>query len=388
MSAAPVFEIDHARFWADPYPDLARMQAEAPIAFVPQLGATLFTRRDAIFECEKKIEVFSSVQPGGLMTALMGENMMRKDGAPHQAERKEMFPAVSPRTVRDHWRARFAADAARTLDRLAPKGAADLVTDYAMPVAADALRRLTGLTSMTAAELDGSSQAMIDGCANYVGDPEIEARCHRGTALIDAHIDRMAPEKEVAPDPSILSVLMRAGQPMAQIRANIKLAISGGQNEPRDAIAGAVWALLTHPGELAKVTAGKVGWDQVFAEYVRWMSPIGMSPRRVARDFDYDGVRFAPEDRVFFMFGAANRDPAHFDRPDVFDLDRDASAHIAFGAGPHFCAGAWASKALVAEVALPMLFERLKGQRLAGAARFGGWAFRGPLSVPVAWDAG
>ncbi|MEM7547109.1 MAG: cytochrome P450 [Pseudomonadota bacterium] len=384
MSTAPVFHIDHQRFWADPYPALGAMQAEMPIAYVPELDATLFTRRDAIFEHEKRIDIFSSEQPGGLMTVLMGENMMRKDGDAHMAERRAMFPAVSPRTVRDVWSAQFRRDAARILDHLAPRGRADLTTDYAMPVSGDALRALTGLTSMTAAELDFSSQAMIDGCANYIGDPAVEARCHEGTALIDAHIDRMA---ATAPDHSILKVLQDAGQPMDQIRANIKLTISGGQNEPRDAIAGCVWALLTHPDQLAMVRAGTIGWDQVFAEYVRWMSPIGMSPRRVARDATVGGVTFAPGERVFFMFGAANRDPVHFDDPDRFDITRDASAHIAFGAGPHFCAGAWASKALVAEVALPMLFDHLPNLRLAGEARMGGWAFRGLLNLPVAWDA-
>src|SRR5882724_12029517 len=46
MSNAPHYEIDVQAFWADPYPDLARMRKEAPIAFVPQLGSTVFTRRD------------------------------------------------------------------------------------------------------------------------------------------------------------------------------------------------------------------------------------------------------------------------------------------------------------------------------------------------------
>jgi cytochrome P450 len=93
-----------------------------------------------------------------------------------------------------------------------------------------------------------------------------------------------------------------------------------------------------------------------------------------------------PGQRVFLMFGSANRDEDVFDQPDRFDPWRDTSAAIPFGAGPHFCAGAAASKALIAGVALPMLFDRLPGLRLAGDAPFGGWAFRGPLSVPVAWD--
>ena len=103
MSTAPHYHIDVAAFHRDPYPDLARLRAEMPIAYVPELGATIFTKRDAIFTNEKIIEVFSSHQPGGLMTVLMGENLMRKDGAAHQAERKAIFPTISPRTVKGDW---------------------------------------------------------------------------------------------------------------------------------------------------------------------------------------------------------------------------------------------------------------------------------------------
>ena len=109
MSTAPHFDIDPAAFWRDPYPALARLRAEAPIAFVPQLGSTLFTRRDDIFVSEKIIDVFSSHQPAGLMNRLMGHNMMRKDGDAHMAERKAIFPSVSPKTVKAHWSAQFQA---------------------------------------------------------------------------------------------------------------------------------------------------------------------------------------------------------------------------------------------------------------------------------------
>src|SRR6476469_7570226 len=109
MSNAPRYEIDVPAFWADPYPDLARMRKETPIAFVPQLNSTVFTRRADIYTQEKRIELFSSHQPGGLMNVLMGHNMMRKDGEAHMAERAQMFPAVSPRTVKATWLAQFQA---------------------------------------------------------------------------------------------------------------------------------------------------------------------------------------------------------------------------------------------------------------------------------------
>ncbi|MEZ5649135.1 MAG: cytochrome P450 [Burkholderiaceae bacterium] len=387
MSTAPVFEIDPQAFWHDPYPALAQMRANAPIAFVPQLGATLFTRRDDIAVCEKNIDVFSSHQPQGLMNRLMGHNLMRKDGHEHLAERKAMFPTVNPVTVRDVWRAKFQAHADRVLAELAPRGEADLVADYAMPVAAEALKDITGLTNMRYQDMNDWSQAMIDGIANYAGVAEVEERCHRATAGIDACITAMIPEVDASPNSSLLSVLRRAGMSDDSVRANIKLAISGGQNEPRDAIAGMAWALLAHPDQLALARAGSVSWQKVFEEYVRWMSPIGMSPRRIAREFEYGGVRFEADERIFFMFGSANRDEAHFEAPERFDIRRDASRHIAFGAGPHFCAGAAASKVLIPEVAVPSLLNRLPGLELAGGeVPFGGWAFRGPLRMPARWS--
>jgi cytochrome P450 len=267
---------------------------------------------------------------------------------------------------------------------LAPRGQGDLVRDYAMPLSGAALVAITGLARMTPDRMDAVSQAMIDGCANYAGDPEIEAACHAATAEIDAHIDAML---DAAPEDSALRVQRDGGLPLDSIRANVKLVISGGQNEPRDAIAGTIAALLMHPEALAAIRAGTADWAQAFDEYVRWQAPIGMSPRQVARPDTVGGVRFETGDRVFLMFGSAGRDEAVFEAPDAFDIRRDTSAAIPFGAGPHFCAGAAAARALIVDVALPMAFARLPGLRLTAPVRWHGWAFRGPVAVPAAWDA-
>ena len=193
MSNAPRFEIDLQEFWIDPYPTLARMRAEAPIAYVPQLDSTLFTRRDDIFVYEKMIDVFSSHQPNGLMNKLMGHNMMRKDGDAHLAERSVVFPSLSPRTVKEHWSGQFQAHADRILDELAPIGRADLCKEFALRFSAECLKSITGLTNMRFEDMDAWSQAMIDGIANYSGKADIEARCHAATAGIDAAIDDMVP---------------------------------------------------------------------------------------------------------------------------------------------------------------------------------------------------
>lgn len=387
MSDAPVYNIDPKAFWNDPYPDLARMRASCPVAFVPQLGAVLLTRRDDIHVNEKKIEIFSSDQPDGLMTRLMGQNMMRKDGAPHLAERKAIVPSVSPKAVKQVWRQQFEDRTRAILDDIAPKGRADMVGDIAMRISAEALKAITGLTQISWQEMNRVSQGMMDGCANYAGDPAIEARCNDCTAAIDRYIDQMIPVLTGKPDHSLLSAQLQAGLSEAQYRANIKLAISGGQNEPRDVIAGLCWALLTHPDQMRLICGGKASWLDAFAEYTRWIAPVGMSPRRVALRHKLHDVTLEPDDRVFLMFSSGNRDEDSFARPDRFDMTQDASASISFGAGPHFCAGAFAARCLIADVAMPMIFARLENLRLDGEVSFGGWAFRGPLVMPVAWDA-
>ena len=146
------------------------------------------------------------------MNVLMGHNMMRKDGDAHMSERQAMFPAVSPRTVRDTWVKQFQAHADRILNELAPQGAADLCKALALPLSAECLKDVTGLTNMRFQDMDAWSQAMIDGIANYTGDRQVEARCHAATSGIDAAIDDMVPVVKKHPNTSILSVLLAAGQ--------------------------------------------------------------------------------------------------------------------------------------------------------------------------------
>ena len=143
--------------------------------------------------------------------------------------------------------------------------------------------------------------------------------------------------------------------------------------------------MLRHPEQLKRIIEHKNTWLEAFEEFGRWMSPIGMSPRRVIKKYSYGEVEFYPEDKVFFMFGSANRDETIFEDPEIFNVGRDTSLSITFGAGPHFCAGAWISKVLIAEVALPMLFTRFPKLRLEEDIRFIGWAFRGLKSAQVSW---
>ena len=371
------FNINYSDFTNNPYPVFAKLRNSAPISFVPELDAILLTKHSDIFICEKNISVFSSVQPDGLMTKLMGQNMMRKDGEDHMAERRTIFPTVSPKTTQKVWKQKFVDHTKSILESLSDQDLIDVVNEFAKPVSAQALKSVTGLTNMTWQEMDRVSQGMIDGCANYIRDSSVEKNCYDCTRSIDNHIqERM--EQGLGSDPSLLSVFASVNEKFETISANIKLAISGGQNEPRDAIAGTIATLLKNRQQLKKILDGEFNWLKAFEEYARWMSPIGMSPRRIAKDFCYKDFEFSENDRVFLMFGSANRDEDIFEKPNEFRLDRDVTQSISFGAGPHFCAGAWISKTLIAEVAIPMFFEKFPKIELQSEVEYSGWAFRGP----------
>ena len=371
------FNIVYEDFFQNPYPMLAELRKKAPISFVPQLNAILLSKHEDIFVCEKNTAVFSSIQPDGLMTRLMGQNMMRKDGEEHKRERHVIFPTVSPKTTQNVWKQKFVDHTKKILNNLSKKQEIDLVNEFAKPVSAEALKSITGLTNMTWQEMDRVSQGMIDGCANYNQNKMVEENCHRCTASIDFYIQERL-EQDLGSDPSLLSVFALKNEKFEIISANVKLAISGGQNEPRDAIAGTIATLLQNPIQLEKILNGEFDWLIAFEEYARWMSPIGMSPRRIAKDFSYKGFNFFENDRVFLMFGSANRDEDIFEKPNEFKLDRDVARSISFGAGPHFCAGAWISKTLISEVAIPMLFEKFPNMKLLSRVEYSGWAFRGP----------
>ena len=384
MSSAPIFELDINTFWKNPYPILKEMRKNNPICYVPQLKSTLFTKRNSIADNEKRIDVFSSNQPGGLMTTLMGENMMRKDGDMHIKEKQSIRPTISPKTVKNVWKNEFIKNTKLILNKMKDKNHGDIVKDFAMPVSAEALKTVTGLSNMDFREMDRVSQGMIDGIANIQGDKNIEANCNDCTKSIDQHISEIFPRLKRDPNKSLISVQYEAGLSETQNRANVKLAISGGQNEPRDAIAGTVWALLTHQDQLDLILSNKYSWLNAFEEYSRWMSPIGMSPRRITKDIIIENIQFEKDERIFFMFGSGNRDEEIFDNPEEYNITRKLNASLAFGAGPHFCAGAWISRCLIGEVALPLLFEYFPNIKLdfsSSEVSFVGWAFRGPIEV-------
>jgi cytochrome P450 len=148
----------------------------------------------------------------------------------------------------------------------------------------------------------------------------------------------------------------------------------------------AVMLLLSHPDQLALLRADPTLIDAAVEEVVRLESPIQGFVRTLTGDVVLHGQTLAAGEQVMLLFGAANRDARVFSEPEKFDVTRDASGHVAFGAGPHFCLGSWLAR-LEVRVALEMLLPVLVTWRLDPAhpmVRLRSPAFREIAELPVA----
>ncbi|MGY2987057.1 cytochrome P450 [Bradyrhizobium sp. USDA 4508] len=391
-SAVPVVtDIAYQDLLDAPYPIFRRLREIAPAVFVAPAKLTLVTRFDDIMRIERDPATYSADNPASLVNKVMGPTFMRKDGAEHAIGRKAIEPSFRPATIKEHWAPQFTAIAEKLIDDLLATEEADLFSALAAPMASLSLMAMIGFRKMPWQTLAEWSQALIDGAGNYAADAEIERKAMQASAEVDAAIDAVLDDHRRQPNPSVLSSMINADPPMPieAIRANIKVIIGGGLNEPRDAILTLVLGLLENPPQKNSVLAKPDLWPAALEEAVRWISPIGMYPRRVTRDVDLSGTTLPQDLQIGLCVGAANRDGSRFVEPDRFDVTRPKQSHLAFGAGPHFCAGTWVSRLTVGKIVAPMLFARLRNLRLRAEAPpvVRGWVFRGPVTLPVRWDA-
>src|SRR5438128_534408 len=118
------------------------------------------------------------------------------------------------------------------------------------------------------------------------------------------------------------------------------LLVDAGGDTTRNLLSGGLLALMENPAQYAWLMADLDGrLATAREELLRWTSPVIYMRRTAKRDAELAGQQIRAGDKVVMYFGAANRDPAVFERPDELDLSRPENPHIAFGTGPHGCLG-------------------------------------------------
>lgn len=383
-------DIKLADLYSDPYPIYRRLRRDMPVAWIPAANIHLVTKAEDLLAIERDAETFPALDTRSLQIKAMGHTLMRRDGDDHKRERNVIEPSFRPGTVANHWTPLFHAIAEDLISGIEKRGEADLFADFAAPMASRCLMDVLGLTNVDWRDLCVWSQALMDAVGNYGDDPAVWEKGRVASQAIDDAIAERIPQLRANPDPSVISSMVNATDPLTieQIRANVKVIVGGGLNEPRDAACTLIYGLLSNPDQKALVLTGDVPWRQAFEEAVRWIAPIGLYPRRVAKPAVLSGIQLEPGMALGLSAGSACRDEDHFANGEVFDINREKHPHLAFGSGPHFCLGTWVARKQVGEIGVPMLFKRLDNLRLdaASPARIGGWVFRGLLSLDTKWD--
>jgi cytochrome P450 len=208
---------------------------------------------------------------------------------------------------------------------------------------------------------------------------------------MNEYCDRMMELRLTEPRDDLLTLVANAeidGVPVSQElkRGYIILQILAGIDTTWSAIGSGLWHFAQHPDQRARLLAvadDDLLWATAIEEVLRFYSPVTMG-RQVVADTEVAGCPVRAGEQVLLTFPAANHDPAAFDAPDEFLIDRAVNRHVAFGLGVHRCMGSNLAR-LELTVALQEWLRAFPDYSL-DSSRETTWAngqVRGPRNIPV-----
>lgn len=380
----------------DPHPVLAQLREHEPVSWVPALGGWLITRHDLALAVMRDAVAFT-VQDDRFSTGrVLGPSMLSTDGIDHSRHRAPFVAPFRPTPVRERFAAAVGAECERLIDRLAPRGGAELLSEFAGPLAAGVLTRALGFDAADAPQVRGWYEGIVAAVsALSAGESHDTDTAAAGRAAYAALASRLA---EVMADHGRDSLLAAAAHDadgtltVAELAADAGVLLFGGIETTEAMIASAVLHVLRSPETAARLSAATADREPTVAaaveESLRLEPAAAMVDRYATTDVEIAGAHLAAGDLVHVSLTAANRDPAVFDDPDRFRIDPPRPPrHLAFAQGPHVCLGIHLAR-LEARAALTRLFERLPGFRLDPEypAAVRGIVFRKPAELHVRWD--
>jgi cytochrome P450 len=373
----------------DPYSVYRRLRHEAPVTCVQSIMGVsyLVTRYDDALAVLKQPALFSSRANAKGINLVFGRTILEMEGKEHVRHRNIISPFFTGRALRGPLPKVVTGIAHRLIDDFAAAGRADLVAQFAFTYP---LRVMAHIIGIPIGDFDEFHRKALDLIS--VGDHP-----QRGLAASQWIADYLRPilaERKAHPTEDLLGRLARAeveGHHLTdeEVISFLRLLLPAGAETTYRLLGSTLYALLTHPEVLAAVRAERAALDLAIEETLRWESPVQYVTRETTGPATLGGVELPVGAMLSVALGSANRDERHYDDPDRFDLHRSNDDHLAFGFGPHFCAGSHLAR-LEARIALEALLERLPDLRLdpGGRSTVVGLAFRSPDRLPVLFDRG
>jgi aromatic O-demethylase, cytochrome P450 subunit len=388
-----VVDVDLDVLEADPYPTYAWMRDHCPIAFVPQTGRVFVTTWALCDEAGNNDEVFEPAKD--IFNTVYGDpNVISLNGPDHRDLRNAINPPFRPRAVNGYRDSLLRATARDYIAAVRGRGQAEVTSQILEPISQRTVGDILGFTDVSDATLSQWFHDYGDYLVDFGRSKAVAERGRAAKAAVSAYLGDRIPELVAEPDESALSHMVHDGMPEGVTRTvddligSFGVLIVGGFQEPAHGIANTLLGLLGRPEQAERLAADPARWSsRAMDEGLRWLAPFGMTEKVIRTDATLGGLLFRSGTEVGLMIGSANRDPARYAEPDVFDLDRPTQTHVAFGYGTHFCIGHAIARVL-GQVVLEEMFGQLPGLRLdpERAPVVHGWAVRGAKTLPLLWD--
>ena len=269
----------------------------------------------------------------------------------------------------------------------APDRRMDLIEAFAYPFPVTVISDMLGIPREDRETIRGWTEDLL-----RVDRGRIDEEVRAGLREFIDYLTDLFERKRRAPTEDMISRLVHAEEDgdaldEDEVLATVFLMFLAGHVTTVNLVGNGVVALLTHPDQLAKLRADPGLARGVVEETLRYWGPVDFIGRRIAReDIEVGGALIPTGEQTTVSLASANRDPARFANPDVFDITRaDANRHVAFGKGIHVCLGAPLAR-VEGHVAFDTLFRRYPDLRLAvppEEVRWGRSFLRGFARLPV-----
>jgi len=279
---------------------------------------------------------------------VLAKMLLFMDAPDHTRVRGLVSRAFTPRTV-DRLRPRIATLADELLAPLREEARFDVIGDFAFPLTVTVICELLGVPS---ADRELFRQQTRDMAAVLDRDatPEQFGRAAGAALTFTAYLVPLFEERRRAPGTDLVSALVAVEEKGDRLGTDellftVILLLVAGHETTTNLIGNGLLALLRNRDQLELLRARPDLITGAVEELLRYDSPVRLTVRTALADATLDGEPVRAGEQVIARLDAANHDPAVFESPDVLDITRDATRHVAFGGGAHYCLGAALARA-------------------------------------------
>ena len=360
-------------FRADPYPHYKPLLEGPPRILNLFIPMALVARYADVVAVLRDHEHFSSVPP---RTPLIEERIKIFGDAPrvllsdppvHTRLRRLVSRAFTPRRIRAlEPRIREITD--RLLDKVAAKGEFEVMADLANPLPVMVIAEMLGVPPEHYERFKKWSNAVIEVDNTPPGMKPPDSVGESFGALA-AYFSEEIEKRRRRPGDDLVSVLVTAREETEalseeELIAFVVLLLLAGNETTTNLIGNGMLALGRNPAQLARLRNQPALMPKAIDEMLRYDGPVQSTVRHPKQDVEVGEVTIPANTMVFVILAAANRDPAQFKDPDIFDIAREPNEHVAFGEGIHYCLGAPLAR-LEGEIAIRRALERFPHLGLA-----------------------